>query len=310
MIFLYFFPTEHPPADRAREAVMAKRFWTVPFVLFFGALIYSFGCGQNPAGPDSYDVEPQYAKGGGGPERAEPNPIGCTQDQIARWDATSSTWVCAQGPFGQSCASGHVTGFTAEGQIICSDDPVSPEVCDGLDNDGDGLVDEDFPNLGQLCDGADADFCAEGVYACTPDGLGTMCSDDTADNEEICGNGVDDNCDGQIDEGCDLCATQDCSDGYACTDDQCISSPGSWSCTNTPMDSYCDDGLACTVNVCDLGTEGTGCSYTIQANSCLIDGACYGLDDPNPSNPDQICDPNADPEGWTNVGTGLQGNRP
>ena len=39
---------------------------------------------------------------------------------------------------------------------------------DGLDNDCDGQIDEDFADLGTPCDGDDADACTGGVIAFRP----------------------------------------------------------------------------------------------------------------------------------------------
>ncbi|OJT24243.1 hypothetical protein BO221_13770 [Archangium sp. Cb G35] len=71
------------------------------------------------------------------------------------------------------------------------------ELCNGVDDDCDGEVDEDFA-LGAACDGPDSDQCQEGQVVCGADG-GTACSDTTADSVEIC-NLSDDDCDGEVDE--------------------------------------------------------------------------------------------------------------
>lgn len=85
------------------------------------------------------------------------------------------------------------------------------EICNGLDDDCDGIVDEgDNPcggvctlmsMPGEPCDGPDAGSCEEGSWSC--DGLNALsCSDMTGDDIEICDNLVDENCDGFLDESC------------------------------------------------------------------------------------------------------------
>jgi dipeptidyl aminopeptidase/acylaminoacyl peptidase len=71
----------------------------------------------------------------------------------------------------------------------------SPEVCDGIDNDLDGQIDE---ALGTLSCGVGA--CARTVNACEV-GVPQACTPG-APGAEICGDGVDNDCDGLLDNGC------------------------------------------------------------------------------------------------------------
>ncbi|MCA9669086.1 MAG: hypothetical protein KC503_26000 [Myxococcales bacterium] len=100
---------------------------------------------------------------------------------------------------------------TAFLSIIANSLPPS-ETCNNQDDDCDNLVDEDFPLKGKPCTNGLLGACARtGVYVCKPDGSGVQCNAPTATGTaEIC-DGIDNNCNGQIDEGltnCTPCAPQ------------------------------------------------------------------------------------------------------
>ena len=100
------------------------------------------------------------------------------------------------------------------GAFVCSAIPGDPiaEICNGLDDDCNGVVDNDIPSDGAcsvgtgVCQSAGVFICTGGTYACdaTPGLAGT----------EIC-NGLDDDCDGTTDEIFDTCGVQ-CGDGSTC----------------------------------------------------------------------------------------------
>lgn len=105
---------------------------------------------------------------------------------------------------GETAPCGSNVGVCQPGLRNCVDGFLGPcegavgpfeEICNGLDDDCDNSVDEDF-GLGQACDGPDLDACFDDVVVCGGCSAGPT-------NQETC-NGLDDNCNGTIDADCDF----------------------------------------------------------------------------------------------------------
>ncbi len=195
-------------------------------------------------------------------------------------------------------------------------DACSSERCDGLDNNGDGVVDENFPD-------DDSDGVANCVDDCKND------PDNDADQDGLCGD--EDNCPDTANEdqtdsdsdgmgdACDPCPTDNPNDTD--TDDVCDSTDNCPETANTDqadtdgdgMGDACDDfpndpdndadadGVGADTDNCpndsnpdqaDADADGIGdtcdtCPYDSD-NDADADGFCAGDDNcPNDSNPDQ-----------------------
>jgi len=117
--------------------------------------------------------------------------------------------------FGQACSVGvgacTTTGKTycnSAGQPYCSafiGEP-SAEICNGIDDNCDGTIDDNNPGGGVACTTGLAGICNAGSTNCSGGALQCTPSFTPGQKSELCNN-LDDDCDGQTDEGFGLGTT-------------------------------------------------------------------------------------------------------
>jgi len=172
--------------------------------------------------------------------------------------------VPCDGTDGDLCEEG-LTACTA-GIIVCGDttDTIH-EVCNGVDDDCDGVVDEDDPSLGTPCDGADSDECEEGQWICVAGAL--VCDDTTGNDVEVC-NGVDDDCDGAVDEDDPILGTPcDGADSDECEE-------GQWICVAGTL--VCDDTTGDDIETCNGNDD--DCDGAVDEDDPILGTPCDGAD--------------------------------
>jgi hypothetical protein len=107
--------------------------------------------------------------------------------------------AACDGPDGDSCNEGTLS--CTGGTLVCNDaTATNVETCNNVDDNCNGSTDEGNPGGGMTCDGADTDLCIEGTFNCTGGTL--VCSDASGSTVEVCGNGLDENCNGMGDDVC------------------------------------------------------------------------------------------------------------
>ncbi|NMC44460.1 MAG: hypothetical protein GYA46_11130 [candidate division Zixibacteria bacterium] len=172
---------------------------------------------------------------------------------------TEGVGLCHAGT--QTCVDG--AWGPCEGEVV-----PSVEVCDGQDNDCDGIDDNDVPGVGEYCYTGLQGVCAAGIRYCVA-GM-WWCEPNESPAEEVC-DGLDNDCNGVTDdnipgigEPCNTGNIGPCAAGTM----QCVSGVLQCVSTYTPVAEICD-GID---NDCN-GLE----DEELSAPPCSMqDGVCSG----------------------------------
>jgi hypothetical protein len=218
-------------------------------------------------------------------------------------DATTDGGAaCNLAPSGVATGACTSTGRVScvAGALVCVGAPApSAELCNAVDDDCDGSVDEDDPGAGGLC-GTDLGRCTPGNFECRDGAL--VCAGEVGPSAELC-NGIDDDCDGTVDDGNPdggaACGetTGECAAGaLVCRGGTLVCEgfvgPAAELCNG--LDEDCDgtpdDGFSLSTDVNNCGRCGNVCSLPNATPRCTS-GACQvascnaGFVDLSPSAP-------------------------
>ena len=101
--------------------------------------------------------------------------------------------MCSQGK--TICSEGR---FQCKGDLDAAAQSQQPEICNNLDDDCDGILDESPSDVGGGCESDGQGVCSQGIERCI---LGAKaCRPLNEAQNELC-DGLDNGCDGRLDEG-------------------------------------------------------------------------------------------------------------
>lgn len=235
------------------------------------------GFGETTCGMGACTVKVPNCNPGGPPVECIPNdpmPEACNGedddcDGVVDEDNPGSGMACMTGDFGP-CATG--TTECVAGNIMCKPDVMAiPEVCNNVDDDCDGAVDNGNPGGGNMCPTGQPGECANGSTTCLGGAISCIAPMPT---EDVC-DGLDNDCDGEADNhGVGLgipCMTGvpgECSTGFTTCEN------GALKCnpSKIPAPEVCDNKDNDCDGMTDEGNPGGGAMCTVvgQKGACAV----------------------------------------
>ena len=166
------------------------------------------------------------------------NPGNCCAFGKLSWCPPAGGACSGPGALSAPCSAGTLACAGKSGWVCQAPKPPGAEVCDGVDNDCNGKVDDgNLPGVGAACGGGpgkdpNAPPCHQGVLTCTAGVL--TCPGAQGPVLEVC-NGVDDDCDGVVDNAPTdapnlVCSLTPPHDKSPCTAGQPVCQQGAWTC--------------------------------------------------------------------------------
>ncbi|MEQ9319627.1 MAG: MopE-related protein [Polyangiaceae bacterium] len=162
---------------------------------------------------------------------------GETQPCYTGSPATQNVGECSDGT--QTCTDG------AWGACLGDTTPTA-ELCNGLDDNCDGVNDDGDPGGGSICNTGMSGICGPGVEHCVPSGMGAsvVCVPNQMPGVEIC-DGLDNDCNPATPDG-----AANPNFGMPCDGmDTDLCPEGSWGCVNSQM--TCSDNTNSTIDLCN-----------------------------------------------------------